>query len=43
MDDLAIILVTYGGFTFSPKQIDEIVKASKENNSALFATSPFPT
>ncbi|USN59112.1 MAG: asparaginase [Candidatus Peribacteria bacterium] len=41
--DLAIILVTYGGFTFSPKQVDAIVRAARENNAVLFAANPFPT
>lgn len=41
--DLAIILVTYGWFTFSPKQVDSIVKAARENKAALFAANPFPT
>lgn len=41
--DLAIMLVTYGWFTFSPKQVDAIVRAARENKSALFAANPFPT
>jgi len=41
--DLAIMLVTYGWFTFSPKQVDAIVKAARENNAVLFAANPFPT
>lgn len=41
--DLAIMLVTYGLFTFSPKQVDAILKAVRENNSAIFAANPFST
>jgi len=43
IQDLAIIMVTYGAFTFSRKQVDAIVKAAKENKAALFAANPFPT
>ena len=43
IQDLAIIMVTYGAFTFSRKQVDSIVKAAKENKAALFAANPFPT
>lgn len=41
--NFAIILVTYGSFTFSKKQINALVESSKKANSMLLAINPFPT
>ena len=41
--ELAIVLVTYGSFTFSRKQINAIVKAASETNTILMAVNPFPS
>lgn len=41
--ELAIVLVTYGSFTFNRKQINAIVKASKETDTILMAVNPFPS
>ncbi|HRI35656.1 MAG TPA: asparaginase domain-containing protein [bacterium] len=41
--ELAIVLVTYGAFTFSRKQINAIVKAAKETDTILMAVNPFPS
>ena len=41
--ELALVLVTYGSFTFNRKQINAILRASKESNTIVMAVNPFPT
>ena len=42
-DVTAVIVKTYGSFTFDESQVDDIVKGTRERNMLLFATNPFPT
>lgn len=40
---LALILVTYGAFSFSYKQIDTIMRAAREAGIMVMGVNPFPT
>lgn len=40
---IAVILETYGSFTFDKQQVDAIMRASREREMLVFATNPFPT
>lgn len=42
-DVTAVIVKTYGSFTFDEAQVDDIVRGTNERNMLLFATNPFPT
>lgn len=40
---VAVIIRTYGSFTFDESQVDDIIRGTRERNLLLFATNPFPT
>lgn len=42
-DVAAVIVKTYGSFTFDERQVDDIVRGTKDRNMLLLATNPFPT
>lgn len=42
-DVIAVLLETYGSFTFDQQQVDAIMDAARERKLLTFATNPFPT